>query len=199
MRSFSPTTAAYFATRAGFIGHVLIWFQAKNRATLATEAIGFWTGPDHQVFIIDGQDRTYYAAGNMLKIDPIRRVAGLKVRSQRVTFSQISPEAQLAVRGYDIRHAPVEMHRALFDPLSHNLIDAPHVLLRDYVDKAPITTPAKGGAGQIAIEIASAGRALTKPLSRFRSNASMEATRPGDGFRKFASVADVVEVKWSSS
>lgn len=199
MRTFSPTTAAYFASRAAFVGHVLIWFRAKNRATLATETIGFWTGADHQVFTIDGETRTYYGAGNLLKIDPIRRVAGLKVRTQRVTFSQVSPEAQMAVRGYDIRHAPVEMHRALFDPLSHTLIDTPHVLLRGYVDKAPITTPAKGGAGQIAIEIASAGRALTKPLSRFRSHASMEATRPGDGFRKYASVADVAEVKWSSS
>lgn len=199
MRSFSPATAAYFASRAGFIGHVLIWFRAKNRTTLATETIGFWTGADHQIFSIGGEDRTYYAAGAMLKVDPIRRVAGLKVRTQRVTFSQIAPEAQLAVRGYDIRHAPVEMHRALFDPQSHTLIDEPHVMLRGYVDKATVTTPAKGGAGQITIEIASAGRALTKPLSRFRSNASMEATRPGDEFRKYASVADVVEVKWSSS
>lgn len=199
MRTFSPATSAYFASRAAFVGHVLIWFRAKNRATLATETIGFWTGADHQVFTIGGEDRTYYAAGTMLKVDQIRRVAGLKVRSQRVTFSQVSPEAQLAVRGYDIRHAPVEMHRALFDPLSHTLIDEPHVLLRGYVDKAPITTPAKGGAGQLVVEIASAGRALTKPLSRFRSNASMEATRPGDGFRKYASVAEVKETPWSSS
>lgn len=33
MRTYSTATAAYFASRAAFIGHVLVWLQAKFRST----------------------------------------------------------------------------------------------------------------------------------------------------------------------
>lgn len=135
MRVFSSPTAAYFASRGPFVGHVLIWFTARNRDNGDAETIGFWTGADHRDFVIDQSTRRYYAAGALLRCDPIRRQTGIKVSKQRVVFSQVAPEVQLAVRGYDIRHAPVELHRALFAPLSDNLIDEPHEILRGYVDK----------------------------------------------------------------
>ena len=76
------------------------------------------------------------------------------------------------------------------------LIDAPHFLMRGFVDKLTLTTPAKGGTGDAVLEIASMGRALTKPLNRYRSNASLTARAPTDTFRKYASVTEKVEVDW---
>lgn len=196
MRSYPSATAAYFASRAAFIGHVLVWLEAKDRATGAPETIGFWTGADHAEFIVGGVPRTYYAAGGLLKMDPIRRQTGLKVRSQRISFSQVSPEVMIAVRGYDPRHAPVEVHRAIFDPETDAQIDTPHLILRGYLDKLRLSTPEKGGSGQVSFEVATAGRALTKPVSRFRSDASLRARAPTDAFRKYATLTDAVEVKW---
>ena len=196
MRIYSTATASYFARRSAFLGHVLVWLQARNRDTGAIEEIGFWTGADHAEFTIRGELRTYYGAGSMLGMDPIRRQTGLKVRSQRITFSQVAPELMIAVRGYDPRHAPVEVHRALFDPQSRLLIDEPHMILQGYLDKLKLPTPAKGESANISFEVATAGRALTKPVSRFRSDASLRARAPADGFRKYASLADTVEVKW---
>lgn len=196
MRTFSTATAAYFASRSAFVGHVLVWLQARNRASGAVETIGFWTGADHAEFTIRGQLRTYYAAGAMLKVDPLRRQSGLKVRSQRVQFAQVSPEVMIAIRGYDPRHAPVEMHRALYDPDSEELIDEPHLILKGYVDKISLPTPAKGERASVTVEVATAARALTKPVSRYRSNASLRARATGDGFRKYATLADVAETKW---
>lgn len=196
MRAYSSATAAYFASRESFVGHILLWVSARNRSSGANERIGFWTGVDHQDFTIEGQTRTYYAAGAMLKADPIRRQTGIKVRTQRVTLSQVSAEVQQLIRGYDPRHAPVELHRALFHPLTEALIDEPHVLLRGYIDKVSVSTPEKGGAGNVSIEIATEARSLTKPLSRFRSDASLRARASGDGFRKYASLTETAEVLW---
>lgn len=196
MREFSPATAAYLAARRAFRGHVLVWISARNRTTGGVEQIGFWTGADHQEFLIDGQARLYYAAGSMLKMDPIRLQNGIKVRSHRVTFSQIAPELEMLIRGYDPRHAPVEIHRALFDPLSDNLIDEPHLLIRGFVDKASLTTPPKGGAGSVTVEIASEARALTRALSRYRSDSTLKARAATDRFRQYASQTEAAETPW---
>lgn len=196
MRVFSPATAAYLASRKPFMGHVLVWVTARHRTSGAVESIGFWTGADHQEFTIRGQTRLYYGAGSLLGIDPIRRQTGLKVRTQRITLSQIAPETEMLIRGYDPRHAPVELHRALFDPLTEELIDEPHELMSGFVDKAKVTTPAKGGAGNVAIEIASEARALTKPLSRYRSDATLRARSADDAFRQYATLAASVDVPW---
>jgi len=195
MRSYSPTTAAYFASRAAFLGHVLVWLSARNRSTGAAETIGFWTGADHMEFTIGGQTRTYYGAGSMLTMEPIRQQSGIKVRTQRITFSQVSAEVLQALRVYDPRHAPVEVHRALFDPLTEALIDAPHVILRGYIDKVKLTTPAKNSAGNVTVEIASEARVLTKALHRYRSDATLRARSPNDTFRQYASQTDV-ETSW---
>lgn len=199
MRDFSSTTMAYFAARGPLLMHVLIWISARNRSSGALEEIGFWTGADHQLFAIGGQTRTYYGAGSMLAVDPLKWRAGLQVRTQRVTFSQVAPEVQEVIRGYDPRHAPVEMHRALCDPLSEGLIDEPHLLMRGYIDKVSLTTPAKGQSGDVAVEIATSGRALTRPLNRYRSDATLKARQPTDTFRKYASTTDKVEVPWGKN
>ena len=196
MRAYGTATAAYFAQRSSFVGHLLLWISARNRETSAIERIGFWTGIDHRDFQIEGQTRLYYAAGSFLKMEPIRRRTGLKVQTQRVSLSQIAPEAQMLFRGYDPRHAPVEVHRALFDPLTENLVDEPHVILRGFIDKATVTTPAKNESGNATLEIATEARSLTKPLQRFRADATLRERAPEDGFRKYASLTETADVPW---
>lgn len=196
MRLFNPTTTAYFADRSQFLAHTLIWFAARNRASGAVETIGFWSGADHANFTIGGQVRTYYGAGSFISMDPLRRQTGVKARTQRVQFAQVSPEFLTLIRTYDPRHAAVEIHRALFDPLSELLVDEPHLLLRGFVDKASIPTPAKGGSASVSIEIATHARALTKPVSRYRSDASLRTRAPADAFRQYASVTEAVETVW---
>lgn len=196
MRYYTPTTTAYFAARADFVGHNLYWFTAINRANGAVETIGFWSGADHATFTIDGQARIYYGAGNFVSMDPMRRQTGVKARSQRVQFAQVSPEFLTLIRTYDPRHAAVEIHRALFDPLSEQLADEPHLIQRGFVDKAAFPTPAKGGSASVSIEIATHARALTKKVSRYRSDASLRARSPSDAFRQYASITEAVETVW---
>ncbi len=55
MRTYSPATAALFASRASFVGHLLIWFRARNRETDAVETYihNQWDGL--QTFLADGR------------------------------------------------------------------------------------------------------------------------------------------------
>lgn len=196
MRVYSPATAAYFDSRQPFMGHLLVYVWAQNRQTGAEETIGFWTGADHQEFAIEGAARLYFGAGSLLAMDPIRRQTGLKVRTHRLTLSQIAPETEMLFRGYEPRQAPIEVHRALCDPVTEALIDAPHEIVCGYIDKAKITTPAKGGSGNVVVEIASEARALTKPLSRYRSDATLRARSGSDAWRQYALIADSVDTPW---
>ena len=195
-RTFGPATAAYFANRASYLGHVLVWLSGRNRGTGAVETIGLWTGADHRDFTIDGQTRRYYGAGAALAVDPIRRQTGLKVRTQRITVSQVAPEVLQALRVYDPRRAPVEVHRALFDPITEELVDEPHEILSGFIDKAPLPTPPKGERGEVKIEVVTRARALTIPLSRSRSDATLRARAPGDAFRQYASITEAVDTPW---
>lgn len=198
MRAFSTATAAYFARRGPILAHALIWISARNRTTGAVEKIGFWTGADHQTFLIGGESRTYYGAGAALRIDPIRLAVGVQVRTLRAELSQVADTVLQALRGYDPRHAPVEIHRALFEPETEALVDEPHILFRGTIDKAPINTPKKGDRGTVPLEIASMARALTKGLSRFRSDACLKDRASTDTFRKYATRTDTVEVPWGA-
>lgn len=197
--AFSPATASHFATSTRMHARALLWIRALNRDTGLPETIGLWNGADHRVFSIAGEDRTYYGAGSLLSVGQITSQIGLKVRTHRVTLSPLAPEVQMLIRGYEPRFAPVEIHRALFDPNSEALIDAPHRRFKGYIDKVAFKTGPKGEKVTVELTLASAARALTIPLSRKRSNETLRARSSGDGFRKYADVAGTITVKWGQS
>lgn len=196
MREFSPATAAYFADREFMSAEVLLWIKPRNRSTGVVETIGLWTGPDNTEFTIGSEIRAYYGAGNLLALDPLRRTTGINVSTHRIRVSNLTAEAQLLIRGYDPRHAEVEIHRALFDRRSNLLIDEPHVIAYGYIDKVNISTPEAGGETTVNVDIASSARALTKGLSRYRSDASLKARAAEDRFREAATKTEAAEVPW---
>lgn len=195
MRAYDAATRAALNTTA-IVARPLIWIRARDRDTGLEEAIGLWTGEDHQDFVIRGDTRTYYGAGTVLGIDPITYQTGISVRTQRITLSAISEEVAVAIRGYEPRHAPVEIHRALFDPAGYSLIAEPHRLFAGYIDRLTINTAAIGGQSSVEMSLASSARSLTVPLNRRRSDESLRARSPGDAFRQYATVAATVAVKW---
>jgi hypothetical protein len=196
MRDYSTTTLGYLAQRGSVSMHALVWIVARNWDTGAEETIGLWTGGDHRDFVIGGATRTYYGRSSLMQIEPIRYGKGLAVRTQRLFFGGISEEVELAIRGYDTRHARVEIHRALFEPGTHLLVDTPHRMFAGFIDRIRWPTPAKGGSERVEITLASAARSLTKGLPRYRSDATLKARNPEDAFRKYATVSDQIDTPW---
>lgn len=196
MRSLSPATLAAFQGRSGFVARSLMWVTARDRATGAPQTFGFWTGSETLTFTIGGEARIYIGAGNLLGIDAIVMSVGITVQMQRVIVSPIAAEAALAIRGYDTRLAPVEIHRALFRSDSRALLDVPHRTFKGWVDTLSIDREAVGGSYSATMSIASATRALTRTLAATRSDADLRRRAPTDGFRKYASVTASVPFYW---
>ena len=134
MLSLSPAELAHLAARKPVRTRFLIWVTAKSFSTGAIEEMGLWTGDDHQAFMVDGIARDYFGAGNILEIDGISRAASLEVRMHQIKLSPLSPEVITLIRGYDVRLAPVLIHRARFDPETNALLAPPFRIFKGWVE-----------------------------------------------------------------
>lgn len=199
MRIFDPAEIAHLQSRAGIRARLLVWIVARNRTTGEPEPAGFWSGDDDEVFVIGGEERAYFGAGGLLGMDDLTAEVGVQVRMMSVWLATAAPEVVQAVRGYDLRLAPVEIHRVLTDPLTHRPIAAPHRIWRGWVDGAPLTTPAVGAGpgegGRVTLTVASDAQALTRTLTGKYSDASMRR-RGDDRMFRYADVSGSVPVWW---
>lgn len=197
MRSFAPEEIAHLQSRSGIRARLLVWIEARNRATGALEPAGFWNGEQDAAFVIAGEARSYFGAGGLLGMDDITYEVGLSVRRIGVWFSTSAPEVVDAVTGYDVRLARVEIHRVLTDPLSHRPIAAPHRIWKGWADGAPRVTPKKGlNPGRITLTVASAALALTKGSPAKFSDAQWQALHGGDRMFRYADVSGKVPIYW---
>lgn len=194
-RTYGTATAAAFAARR-ISARGLLWITARDWTTGTSHSIGLWDGDDDLTFTIGGVDRVYYGAGGIVGIDAIVMTAGLNVQMQGVTLSAIQPAAEQAIRGYDIRLAPIEIHRALFDTETGNLLEEPHQMFTGWCDALPLTRSAVGGSFTGKMTIASTARALTRNVVTKRSDAAMRARSSTDAFCQYASVSGTVPYYW---
>ena len=199
MRSYSPAELAHIQARSGVRPRLLVWIEAKNRTTGATEAQGFWNGDDNAEFVISGTTRPYFGAGALLGCDDLVIESGLKVRRFSVWLATAAPEVINAVMAYDVRLARAEVHRVLTDPLTHLPIAEPHRIWKGWVDGNPRVTPAKGlSGGKITLAIASAAMALTRTLSGKYSDEAMRL-RGDDRLFRYADVSGKVPIYWGEN
>lgn len=204
VKTVDSATSDYLEARNGVIPRSFVSISSKNRSTGAIETLNIWNGIDTvDVTVISGitglpVTRTYHAGGTLLDIEPITRTPELEVRTLRVKFSQISKEMQLAVRGYDPRLAPIEIHEGYLDLASHDLIAPPIVDFVGWVNGAPISTPAAGGQGSITLNCVSHTRMLTKTNPAKRSHETQKR-RSDDQFRRYNSVASQWQYWWGEN
>jgi hypothetical protein len=102
---------------------------------------------------------------------------------------------QLAVRGYDLRLAAIEIHEGYLDLSTHQLLAPPVVDFVGWVNGAPITTPPAGGQGSITLNCVSHSRMLTRTNPAKRSHESQKL-RSNDQFRRYSTVAAQWQYWW---
>ncbi len=196
MREYVTAVDDYIADLNGMVARHLVWIEAKNRDTGALEATGFWNGIDIREFTIGGVTRTYYGAGALLGVSPIRAGIGLNVRMHRLSLSGIPPEVLNMIHAYDTRLAPIEVHRALYHPETRALVAEPHRVLKGTVEGMEVPTPEEGGSAAVTITVASAARSLTRGLTIKKSNSAQRTIDPDDDGRLYASISGAVGVFW---
>ena len=195
MRTFDSGTDALLAARGGLVAHRLVWIEARNTGTGETEAMGLWSGEDDLEIELDGKVRAYTGAGALLQAEAITAGSGLAVRLHRLSLAGTAPEVEDLVKGYDTRFAPVQVHRALFDPSTRSLVGVPHRVFRGMINSIEFPTAEPGGEPVTTVEVASETRLLTRPLPTKKSDDSHKR-RGGDRFRRYGDISGAVPVYW---
>ena len=144
---------------------------------------------------IDGMSRTYVAAGSLLSIEAFKSDSGLSIRSYDVGLSPINDAVATALRGFDARLAPVEVHRALYYPEDRTLVGAPHRIFKGHLDELTIPEAAPGSEVVASAKIVSVARILTRTVSLKKSDES-QRRRGDDRFRRYGDISGVVPVVW---
>jgi hypothetical protein len=195
MPVFSPAERSQFAERRGTHIESLLWVTARNRDTGLPEALGFWTGEDHQEFLIGTEIRTYYG-GAVIDTPPVTAQTGFVVRNYRVSLPPFLDEVKAALKIYDPRLAPVELHTISFDLDTGNQLGPPVARFRGFLNEAPEERGGKGREARTEMVMVSSARLLTsgKPLKR--SNAELQRRNPADKGREYSDIAGDVTNKW---
>lgn len=194
MKAYDQATLTALQNREAIAPFNLLWIEAKNRDNGGLEAIGFWNGLDvADVTVINPETnlptvRTYYGAGSLLDIPAIPQESDLTIRSIRILLSQVDAATQLAVRGYDVRLAPIQVHRGYFDVDTMQPVAPARARFIGWVNNMKINTPAVGGSGNIELTCVSHTRQLTKTNPLRRSD-EQQKRRQGDRFRRHTDVA----------
>jgi len=195
MRIYDAATLASLNARQGTIAHRLIWISARETGTETIAALGLWSGEYDLAITIGGQARVYIGAGGVLQADPISAQAGLAVRIHQLRLAAVAPEVEDLVKGYDTRFAPVEIHRALFDPATRALVGDPHRVYLGMINNIEFPTAAPGGQAECIVSVASETRVLTRTLAGKKSDETHKA-RAADRFRRYGDISGSVPVYW---
>lgn len=197
MKSISGTLSTYLASPNGISARILLWLSAKDRGTGATVTVGFWNGDDDETFTIGGVSRLYYGAGDLALPEPLTYQVGLSSNTYSIGLASLSPKVQDALRLYDPRMAPVEIHRAFFNPSSGALIEEPMRIFKGQVDENQIGTPEMNGEATATLTMLSSAVFLTRRLTQTKSEAT-QRLRSDDRFLRWVDVSGSVNVAWGA-
>jgi hypothetical protein len=198
MRDLPTEIQTEINRRDGVIVRALVWFAAKNRDTGETEYLGMWNGDDHQSFVVDGETRLYYGAGNLISVGDLVTQASLNIRMLSFGFSHITPELNQVLRLYDPKRAPIEVHLAFFSPETNNLVAPPVRMHKGWVNKFKISTPPKNDTGSATMDAVGHTRLLTKKLAARRSNENQRKRAGADTFFTDVGMTGTVTTPWGA-
>ncbi len=184
------------AGAGGIVPRWLLWVEAKNRTTGASEAAGLWNDGYDRNFIIDGVTRAYSGAAGMIAPGALTVEAGTNIQMQRISIAILEPRIETMIRFYDARLAPAELHLALFNS-GDELISLTRVF-RGFIDSAPIREGELSDGTSSAIcelTLASSAREGTRTLTLKKSEEALKR-RGGDRGYRYSTISGSVPVWW---
>jgi hypothetical protein len=203
--SYDVDTVAALASGAIVVRDIL---TVEGKTLGGSAAVwAYWTGEDNvAVNVIPAGEttpvsRNAVGGGTLLEVPAIVDAIGLEARS--VTFgmdhiSDVAGSPMDMVYGNNVRVARVELHRALFDPATWNLVATPHILFAGRVDGASVDDAAAGGEGGLSLDAISSAIDLTKTNPAMESD-EQQRRRDGDRFRRFGDTAGQVSTWWGQA
>lgn len=190
MRSFDAETAAYLA-EGHIVARLLFWITARRKSDDVAETLGFWSGEYDASITIGGSARAYAGVSTSLTTEAFTWAPGLGVNSHQIKVDRVNPDLENLLMAYDLRFAPVELHRAFLDPETRAIVGTPERMFKGIVNSAPIERGLPGATPQSVISLVSEARGLTRALSTMKSDESHK-DRGGDRFRRYSDVSAVI-------
>src|SRR5690606_25451525 len=118
MKTISPANQAALAARR-LLPRDFLTIRARNRDTGQPETVGFWSDLSNVSALVIDPDtglprlRDFYGAGALIEISDIPAVAGISVQRVTIRMSQLDEQVEAAIRLYEVKQAPVEIHTGL--------------------------------------------------------------------------------------
>lgn len=191
--TWNALAQAHLSARKPAMRHWLIHVRSRDLTTGDPYPIGLWTGDDHETLTVEGEARLYYGAQGEVTIPNIAYGSGTDIVSDEITMP-VSPEAEILVRGTNLRFAPIEMHCALYDAEDGDLLDVRR-FFKGTIDGAPILTPALNGVASFSLKMVSSARAGTMTTKAKKSDQS-QRIRQGDRLRRYGDLGKVAADPW---
>lgn len=192
-----PTALSTHLAGNATSSRMMVWVVARDRTAGTLHPTGFWTGNADQTINVGGVMRDYRATGGLLAIPKtVHDVGDTSVRTD-VTFFARSPELVQAVRVYDVRYAPIEVHKVYMDPMNDSIIGSPVLELRGMVDSVQENRPTPGQTGLVfTFKLIPGTVRFTRKLALRHSFASINQANPADHFGKYFDITARVSAKW---
>lgn len=172
----------------------LLWIEAKNRSTGASEAAGIHTGLDTLPITIDGGTREYQGAGHLMEMPEFIYKEGLVSENFEISLAILSPEITNMIRAYDSDLAPADVHLAIFDK-DENFMGASTVM-RGFVDGIVINGSPEDM--RCDIKLTSNVKESIRGLTIKKSHQSQKMMYPNDEGFKYAAVAGTNDTLWGT-
>jgi hypothetical protein len=202
MRDFTTAEQNAYLNRT-ILARDLVYFTAKDFSTGDDISFGFWNGIGAVALdVVDGitattVSRNFSSKGAVLAVEDIPVSDKLDVTAVAVTLSQLNADVENALRGYDMRNAPIQIYRALFDTAAQRSLVAPaRCRFAGFVNTCPITTPKIGGAAQAVLNCVGNVNELTRQNVDTRSDESQQRRASGDRFFQYVGVTGQIQVWW---
>lgn len=184
----------------------ILTIKGKNNGGTPVPFV-YWTGEDNIIVNVaplgggTPESRNALGGATLLDVPPMVDAIGLEARGVSFGLDHISSASGSpmdAVYGNNIRVARVELHRALFDPATWNLVSTPHLIFAGRVDGASVNDAAAGGEGGLSLDAISSAIDLTKTNPAMESD-EQQRLRSGDRFRRHGDTAAQVETWWGQN
>lgn len=166
----------------------LMWIVPKERSTGTIQPYGFWTGLGTLNITLNSENRQYFGAGELIDVPNFTYEMGLDVKVETLTMSVLSPDVTNAIRAYDVKLAPVQVHLVMFDSQTKAILGVSEVY-QGQVDDVQITNDT-----YCDLSIAQSIRAGTRPLTLMKTHESQKLRNPNDNGFKYAAIAATAKV-----
>jgi len=200
MRDVDPAELAAIQART-VVARTLVSLTVKNRLTGAPVPLGFWMDAGPGAFNVinprtGATEGRAFVGDALISVGEIPLISDISVREVEAVLAAIDDDVQEAVRTYDVRNAPIEIHRVYLDPVTMLQVAPARCRFLGQVDTAPIETAAEGGASTVTLSCTSTTQELRRKNPDVASHESQILRSSTDDFYRDTGVAGDWTLFW---